>query len=607
MQRLSSYKQGILEKDLNIFRTSSDSVSYQTYFKKVREYYRFYGGGINQWLQEDLKKLAKRGQYPVTVNIVGSLIDSLVGTEIKSRSKWSVGSDYNNQEHNYLAGGLSNILYNIQEATSFNHKYARILKDMAICGIAFPYAYRKNGVYDFNLVHPLAMGPDLNDSSPQLTNMQFIWRKFWLPPEVVKRTWKKATVDLELSDTHSFNESLSPEYMDRQSNSIDFTPQSNRLLVVEVQRKEPKIAYSGFDKNDRYFKTFDYETAEKIAASKNEIKEELCEQVRRSLIMGRDTLLESGPTEPSLPIDEYCSTYTGYNYFPCCWDRDDETGQPRGVVNRVIDIARDLNARLSKSLHLLNSKRFIFYNGGKPFPGKDMENLREELRRDDGIIVSPNENYEFRENVTLGEKHLDWVRQYLELAQITSGITREQQGQQTNATSGRAQDVRVRSGINNNLFAYDILAENKKSVLTFYLHMILSGYDRNILASMSNEKQSEAILLNITHQTEKGEVVLNNIDNFPGYIYLKEGPDYRSSFEESQAKLEAFLQNPNASLYVHSPKLMEQIGFTDGEEISQDLLEAIKLKAMAEQGIVEGGNQQQSMSDPNGNITARQQ
>ena len=597
VKRSSGYKEDVFEKAYNIYN-SVNGTPYKEHITNVRNAFRFYDG--HQWYDEEISKLKARGQGYTTVNIIAPKIDNLVGLEIQSQSSMSVGSNFNNPENNFLAASLSHLIYNIQEVNSFNRVYSLILKDMAICGIGFPYVYKENGVYKIGRSSPFTMGPDLSDSDNQFANMRYIWKKLWLDPIVVKKHWKKTAANIEIPDQNSAPTSLSPEFMDRQTNYTDFSMLNGRMLVVEVQYKVPTIGYTGFDRNDRYFKTFDYNVAEDISASKNEINEETFDRVKRTLITVNDTVLEHSNLDPDLPIDLKQSNYTGFTHFTSVWKKEELTGLPYGVVKPSMDICRVLNHRLQRWVYLSDSRKLFIKgkNKGGLLGFQTIEQVREELRRDDAVLAIDGD-YEYRENIDLGDKSLTLIREAYNMVDMVSGIYGDQTGQETNATSGVALNYRQVSSVRNNVTAYDTLLESKKSLLTFLLHMILGSYDRNILCQAADEKQKESILLNISHMTKNGEIIYNNIDNFPGFIYVKEGPNYRSSFEENQAKIEAFLQNPNASLYVHSTKLMEQIGITDGKEISQDLLQAIRLKAMAEQGVLPPEANQQGLPPPN--------
>lgn len=589
MRILSKNRKSDLETAFQIVNNSSNSTAYQAHFERIKQSYNFVDG--KQWLDVDLKELALRNQRSVTINIAAAMINNLLGQEIQSRHAVEVASDYNDPDHVRLAAALSHILYGIREVNSIDHYNGLIFQDMAICGMGVPRVYKANGVYRFSRIHPLLFCPDLNDSSRMFSHMEYCWTKHFISPREVKKYWPNADIEINL-DNEGVNEQLwSSEFMAHQNPYLDFNRVGDRILVIELQRKILANAYVGFDQNGRQFKTFDEDVAQEISHSKSDIDEVECFQIKRTLIAGQNTLLETGFLKPNIPIDKNDPVFTGFEYLPACWAREDSSGLTKGVVWDSMDIFRDLNARVTKSLHLLNSKKIIIAAGSETISGLNQENLSRQIKKDDGLIMLPvnKDQYEYIENVQLGKEHLVWIREYYDLAQKQSGLYNELFGEQSNANSGIAMDMRKQSSMKNNLFAFEIFAENKKRIFTHYLHSITSSYDRNIMMSLPNDEWKEQIILNLEHPSRKGEI-FNNIDNFPVYLYLKDEANFKSSFEQTQAKIEAFFQNPASMVLVHSPKLMEQMGFKDGEEISQEVLQGLQMKAMAEQGMLPPAN-----------------
>lgn len=599
MPVLSKNRKSDLETAFQIVSNSSNSTAYHAHFERIKESYNFYDG--KQWLDADLKKLASRKQIPITINIVAAMVNNLLGQEIQSRHAIEVASDYNDPEHVRLAAALSHILYGIREINSIDHYNGMIFKDMAICGMGVAKVFKANGVYRFARTHPLLFCPDLNDSSQMFSHMEYCWTKLFMSPREVKKYWPKADIEINLDNEGANDQLWSSEFMAHQNPYLDFNRVGDRILVIELQRKILATAYVGFDQNGRQFKTFDEDVAEEISHSKSDIEEIEAFQIKRTLLCGQNTLLETGFLKPNIPIDKNDPVFTGFEYLPVCWSREDSTGLTKGFVWDAIDLCRDLNARVQKSLYLLNSKKIIIAAGSASLAGLNQENLNRQIEKDDGLIVLPvkKDEYEYIENVQLGKEHLTWIREYYELIQKQTGMYNELMGEQTNANSGIAQDMRQRSSMKNSLYAYETFAENKKRIFTHYLHMITSSYDRNIMMNLPNEEWKEQIILNLEHPSRKG-VIYNNIDNFPVFLYLKDEPNFKSSFEQNQAKLEAFFQNPASMVFVHSPKLMEQMGFKDGEEISKEVLQGLQMKAMAEQGMLPppNGAQQPQLPAP---------
>jgi len=261
-------------------------------------------------------------------------------------------------------------------------------------------------------------------------------------------------------------------------------------------------------------------------------------------------------------------------------------------------IQRDCNVRVTKSVYLLNSSTLIFEGDGV-LEGRDIESLREELRSPDSVLILPKDSkFEISSNAQMGEEQLKIIELYLNLIQRVTGINDEMLGIQTNATSGVAQNIRQVNSVRNNVFAFDDFAEMKKREAKFMLDMIQSGYDENIAVQVLTDQQNYWLVLNLSHESDKGVEIYNDVRTLPLSLYIEEVPDYRSTSEERQAKLEALLNNQNAPLIAMSPTLLKDMGIREGEKISQEIREAMQQKMMMEQGIMQGGQNSQGQLPP---------
>lgn len=121
----------------------------------------------------------------------------------------------------------------------------------------------------------------------------------------------------------------------------------------------------------------------------------------------------------------------------------DKDGTPRGVIDAVIDPQSDLNVRRNKALHMLSSNRVVMEDGAV----EDTDELSEEVSRWDGIIKYK-KGYKLdivegsdraNQQLNVGEQNSAFIRQI-------SGVTGENRGMDTNATSGIAIQARQEQG-----------------------------------------------------------------------------------------------------------------------------------------------------------------
>lgn len=586
MYSLSETKQKALETAQQYFRKANLHSSTIEWRKNCQENQAFFDGVNNgQWTPESLAVLAERGQLPITVNIVKGFINNLCGVEIQSRYRMACRSDSQRPEDERLALALTHRLYHIQTNQNVPRKGSWKFRDMLITGIGWSNQYKENGFNYYDYVDPFNIIPDPDNLDPQYQSMKYVCRKRWMTPERVKKLYPKVSKYIDFDDLYVTEGIISPEIMDRQSsytninNYCGYT--QSRVLVVEIQYRVQKKSYCGIDSNGFYFETFDEAKAEKIAYSSKDIEEKDSERIMRTLFLD-DFLLEHAPLTPDLPDMQ------DFSYIPCVWERRFSTGVPYGIVESIKDIQRDCNVRVTKSIYLINSSRLVV--SGNLQPGKSTESLRNELKRNDSVIILPeNTNFQIESNAQLGKEQMEIVKEYIMLMQRITGVHDEMLGIQTNATSAVAQNVRQVNSVRNNVFGFDIFSDMKEREARFFLDLLQGGDEENILVQILTDEQKEFIILNLARDINGQKIIFNDVRTLPISLYVEEVPDFKSTFEEQREMIQVLLGNANANWIMLSPRLLEMMGIRDGEKISNEIRQAMIEKMQMEQGITNGG------------------
>lgn len=110
-------------------------------------------------------------------------------------------------------------------------------------------------------------------------------------------------------------------------------------------------------------------------------------------------------------------------------------GQPYGPMRGMRDIQDDTNKRRSKALLALSSNRIVMDEEAV----NDIEDLREEAARPDGIIVKKKgKELTFEKSMADFTGNLELAAQNTQLMRNTGGVTNENLGRDTNAQSGIA-------------------------------------------------------------------------------------------------------------------------------------------------------------------------
>ena len=122
--------------------------------------------------------------------------------------------------------------------------------------------------------------------------------------------------------------------------------------------------------------------------------------------------------------------------------RDDRSKNPYGLIRDLRDPQEDLNHRRNKALFLASTRRVVMDEGAV-----DIKKLEDEVSRPDAIIEKRvGAGFEIIENLSMASSQLDMANQDSAYIRQISGVTGENQGLPTNATSGVAIQARAEQG-----------------------------------------------------------------------------------------------------------------------------------------------------------------
>jgi hypothetical protein len=153
-----------------------------------------------------------------------------------------------------------------------------------------------------------------------------------------------------------------------------------------------------------------------------------------------------------------------HNHFPWTpiWGyRRAKDGAPYGMIRNVRDIQIDLNKRASKALWHLTAKRAVMSRGAV----KDLEQFREEMTRPDAILLYEEGHAApaIETDLQHASAQMEYMSQNIRMIQQTSGITDENMGRESNATSGKAILARQDQGmLSTNVFFENLRFARKK-------------------------------------------------------------------------------------------------------------------------------------------------
>jgi hypothetical protein len=224
-----------------------------------------------------------------------------------------------------------------------------------------------------------------------------------------------------------------------------------------------------------------------------------------------------------------------HNRFPLtplwCYRRARD-GMPYGIIRDVRDAQEDFNKRASKALFILSTNRVIMDKGA--VDAKDLERFRAEVARPDALIEKKaGSDMKIERENQLGEEHLMLADRDAQLIQDIAGVTDENMGRKSNATSGIAIERRQDQGsvvtatlFDNYRMGYQLQGEKILSLMEqFYTA-------RKVVRIVGDNKPIE--WLKVNHVDENGQP-LNDITASQADFIVSE-QDFRASLRQAQAE-----------------------------------------------------------------------
>lgn len=215
-----------------------------------------------------------------------------------------------------------------------------------------------------------------------------------------------------------------------------------------------------------------------------------------------------------------------HNRFPLVpvWAyRRGRDNAPYGVVRNVRDPQQDLNKRRSKALFLLSTNRTIMDEGAVD----DMDAFEEEVAKPNAIIVKrPNKELRVENNVQIADQHVALAQQSADYVRQSGGVTGDNIGQETNATSGRAILARQNQGSVVTATLYDNLRLAIQLVGEIELSLIEQFYTQEKIVRLTGER-GETEFTQVNQRQPDGSI-LNDITASQADFIVSE-QDYRES------------------------------------------------------------------------------
>lgn len=412
----------------------------------------------NQLTTNQISELEDRGFAPLITNLIQPTINMVLGMEAKTRTDWTVRAE-DGEISEDMAMALSALLRKAESTSRADRALSDAYADQVKVGLGWVEVSRNadpfGSPYRVRRIHRREISWDWRSEEPDLSNARYLVRKRWVDEDTAVAAFPErealirsvlnqwATWDAVSAMSSGGGLELARSLDAQRGFTVDQFEWLNtvrkRVAIYEVWYRAivkghvlrlPSGRVVEFDlKND------DHVTA--VYTGQIQPTPAIFRKMRLAWWVGPHRISD----EPSPYAHQH------FPYVPFWGFREDLTGTPYGLIRAMLSPQDEINARRSKMLWLLNSKRAIV-DGDAVL---DHDKAMQEIGRPDAyVILNPNRQRDARFEISDGGQLATQQFQVLEAAKQeinqASGIYQSMLGQGTSASSGLAINSLIEQG-----------------------------------------------------------------------------------------------------------------------------------------------------------------
>lgn len=497
-----------------------------------------------QWTTEDAQVLLERGQAPLVFNEIKPTIDWILGTERRTRIDHKVLARRKDEASRKDAEIKTMLLKYISDVnkTPFSRSFA--FESAIKAGVGWietgvrgdpteELIYTRNEDWR-NVLH------DSNANEMDNSDARYLFRSRWLDldigiayfpdrAEIINQSVSSNPQDQDDEESYYLGARVTQAGFDYQSVSASgkYMPYDSsaskmnareRVKLTECWYKVPVLKRK-FSGGDFANEVFDSSNEEHIEALKGQysLYDKLEMQIRCAIFCEGGLL-----TDGESPYN-----HQRFPLIPLWCYRRRRDKMPYGAIRTLRDPQDDLNKRQSKALWLLSTNRVIADDDAV----EDWDVLRDEVSRPDSLIVKKKgSSLEISRDIQLAEEQLKLMDRNVQHIRNVSGITAENLGRQTNASSGVAITARQEQGSVSTTQMFDNLRFSVQLIGEMELSNIEQFYTEQKVVRITGDK-GQAQFEEINTPDENGNII-NDVTKFQTDFVVSE-QDYKSSLRQA--------------------------------------------------------------------------
>ena len=428
----------------------------QSRFERMRDFDYYHG---YQYDEETLAVLQERGQAPLVFNLVKQVIDWITGTERRTRIDWNV---LPREENDVTMAQLKReLLKYVSDVNKAGWQRSRVFFDAVVGGVG----WIEEAIAKDKLEEPLIlrwqdwrqMWWDPYSRADDLSDCRYVIRSKWMDLDYALAAFPDRAAQINAAAINVFDgdyESLEDEaelpqvfgHVRESGRTRQYPVVARGTMSLRRRARQRVRIFEGYYRKPErrtlieghgsgfHGQVFNKDNKDHAGLLRDRVittTEAVTDAMHYGLWI-RGALLEKGASPYK---------HNRFPWTPCFAYRDDRDGQPYGAVRQIRDPQDDYNKRRSKAQFMLSTNR-VLYEDGAIDEENEAQVLAEAARPDAQIRLRKGALSEGRFRIESGAELLQGqvtlMQEDKALIHESSGVTRDNVGQESGAISGRA-------------------------------------------------------------------------------------------------------------------------------------------------------------------------
>lgn len=538
-------------------------------------------------------------------NLIGRVINGVLGQEAKSRSDVKVESD--DDETADMCDVFNGAMKEAQRETYADMAVSNGYGSQVKAGVGFVEVARSADLLEYPYrvtdVHRNEMSWDWRAKDYLLRDAAWMARSRWqdlseleaaMPEhaQVLRRcsdNWNGFLFD-DLQD-ESLARAFENESNFRTSRAEWFDSGRKRVKMYEVWYRVPAVAvvlHMGPTRRVLYDESNQVHV-QAVARGLVRVSKTITKQVRMALYAGPHRLMDIGTTRRSFP------------YIPFFAFREDEDMTPYGLIEGMRAPQDEYNERRLRIQWMLRAKQILVDNDALDPAFNTLEDLANEAMRPDMMLVL-NANRKNGSGVRIGNdlslqrEQVEVMQDAKQLIQDVPGVYGSQLGNaQSGVTSGIANSLLIEQGAVAMGELNDNYRNSRRAVFEGLLELIVEDHlQDNLQVAIGRGSSRRVVVLN-TFDPQTGKLV-NQVKDAPIRVGLSDVPStagYRMQQQQQIATIIGALAGNPQAVAVLTPAFVESTDLSNRMDIADDIR---RVSGLPTSGDREAAKQQQAQA-----------